>query len=413
MATKAGLGEHRVYKITVPDSDTAKLTAGNHYIGIDAVAWYVNKENNFFSSRMSTGTLEIQLAGGLEKYDIALGTFDLAGGNHIAPIFNKAVLPDRNYRGGDILLKVQLSALRKDKVLASLLKSAGNATLGIAEGMVSTATLAGPSVLLGAAGKAIISGIQTILTDSGENKEPLFDFRGMEYGIRPEEIMGKQVYFLFHRGAQLDEANLKIGMTGNLLLPIHNNAVLDDGVWILFRIRRSDEYSGVRDWFEEAKKLRMRISNTVEDFFMNIITEEKAFSEFSLGAEGRKTILDEFLDLRTIISNDGVITEREALFYIGNLRARLESARNAVTSHDKSLYMKAVNNINNAISNGSTESEEIQHAYSAESLNIVQLRKNTIAKETVTKRVADFSPARIFESMRFMENRVKEFEVEQ
>jgi len=45
---EAGLGEHLVYKIPIDSDDKVELTARNHYIGIDAVAWYVDKDPNWF-----------------------------------------------------------------------------------------------------------------------------------------------------------------------------------------------------------------------------------------------------------------------------------------------------------------------------------------------------------------------------
>ena len=57
---EAGKGEHRVYRIVDPvPGDTARLTAGNHYVGVDAVAWFINKESNWFADRMASGTLTL------------------------------------------------------------------------------------------------------------------------------------------------------------------------------------------------------------------------------------------------------------------------------------------------------------------------------------------------------------------
>src|SRR3954464_8643310 len=80
MPTPAGKGEHHVYKI-VPADNPGKpvLTPRKHYLGVDAVAWYINKESSFFADRMASGTLQITLSSGLEQYQAALGTFELKG----------------------------------------------------------------------------------------------------------------------------------------------------------------------------------------------------------------------------------------------------------------------------------------------------------------------------------------------
>jgi len=137
MATEAGKGEHHVYCI-LPQTPTDQnsIKKNENYVGIDAAAWFINKDDSWLSKFMASGTLEIGLAGGLEKYQVALGTFELRGGAKTAPVFNKPVLPDRNYRGGPVTLTASLTAIKSDTVVAGMLKSAGNASLGVVAGMV-------------------------------------------------------------------------------------------------------------------------------------------------------------------------------------------------------------------------------------------------------------------------------------
>lgn len=406
MPTEAGKGEHKVYLIVPKSNDTAKLTARNHYIGIDAVTWYVNKESSWFMDRMASGTLEIKLAGGLERYSVALGAFELKGGSRTAPIFDRPAVPDRNYRGGEITFTAQISAIKKDTALSGILKSAANATLGVAAGMVSTATIAGPSKLLGAAGDEIISGVQTLLTSTGEKKEPLFDFTGVEKSIRPEDIVGPEVYLLIHRGVQLVESELTVDKSGLVLLPFYNGAPLDDGTWLLIRIRRSDEYSGVRDWFDAAKQLRIKITNTVEDYFFETIDKTEALAEFSATSAGGKSTMDEFLRLRSIISNDGVLSEREALFHVGNLRIRMKAAKKAVTEDNKQVYYDAIKELKEAISQGVSPSTSTVNTFAEEIKSVLGARVNTIAKNTADRRVATFDVNETFATMQFMKNAV-------
>ena len=259
----AGRGQHKVYTIKPANpSDTAKLTAGNHYVGVDAVAWFLNRESTWFADRMASGTLKVQLADGRESYEIALGTFELSGGSTIAPVFDKPVIPDRNYRGGVLTFTATLTALRKDNALAALLRSASRASLGVAAGMVATATVAGPAALLAAAGADLIQGVTGLLA-SGPKREPVFDFSGLEAALRPEQLIGPELYLLFHRGAPLDESRLEVRVTGLSTIPLYGGAPLADGAWLLLRVRRSDEYSGVRPWQDEARALRARIDALV------------------------------------------------------------------------------------------------------------------------------------------------------
>src|SRR4030042_7055504 len=84
---EAGRGEHHIYKIVPHDAgDRAKLTAGSHYVGVDAVSWFINKQGYWFSNRMASGTLEIKMAGGSENYPGGLGALHLSGKSRISPV---------------------------------------------------------------------------------------------------------------------------------------------------------------------------------------------------------------------------------------------------------------------------------------------------------------------------------------
>jgi hypothetical protein len=396
-------------KITESD-DKAKLTARNHYVGIDAVAWYVNKESNWFKDRMASGTFEAKLSSGLENYDVALGTFELKDGSKIAPIFDRAVVPDRNYRGGNITLHAQLSAIKNDTAMAGILKSAANATLGLTAGMVSTASAtSGPSKLLAAAGGEIISGVKNLLSGTAEKKETIFDFTGIEYTIRPDEIAGPEAYILFHRGAKLNENQLLIKKHGQLYLPFYNNILLNDGAWILIRIRRSDEYSGVREWYEAVKELRMRITSMVDAFFDGINDKDVAISDFQSTASGGKTTMDEYLRIRSIIENDGVISEREAGFHILNLRARMNAARQAISSDNRQLYDAEINKFNNAVATKSVPTSNLVNGYVEDMKNLISLRSDTIPGDTSYRRVASLSIEDLFSTTKYMTRLVSEY----
>lgn len=411
MATEAGKGEHRVYKYIPESTDKAKLTARNHYVGIDAVAWYVNKESNWFTEKMASGTLEIKLSGGLENYNVALGTFELKGDSKTAPVFDRAAVPDRNYRGGIITLHAQLSAIKKDTAIAGILKSAANATLGVTSGMVATASaLSGPSKLLATAGDEIITGVKNLLTNTADKKEALFDPAGLEYNIRPEDIIGPEVYLLFHRGAGINENQLQVKKLGQLYLPYYNNQILNDGVWMLIRIRRNDEYSGVREWYEATKQLRIRISNLVDDFFINLIDKDSAISEFQTSSSGGKTTMDEFIRIRSIISNDGVISEREAGFHILNLLTRINAAKQAISSNNKQLYDAEINKFNEAVNTTTVPVNNLVQGYNEAMKNLLSYRANPISNNISNKRISSSTVEDLFSSTKYMTKLISDYQ---
>jgi hypothetical protein len=408
MITEAGRGEHHVYKI-VPNisSDQAKLTAGNHYVGIDAVAWFINKRSDWFTDYMASGTLDIKLSDGLEDYPVALGTFNLSGGARTAPVFEKPVLSDRNYRGGRISFCAMLSAMKKDTVMGGMLKSAASASLGIVAGMVQTASLTGPAGILGAAGQDLIGGVRKVLTDTTMKCEPIFEFTGLEYYLLPENVVGPQIFILLHRGAHLNESSLSINTEGQLSMPFYENALLEDGAWLMLRIRRSDEYSGIRDWFTDTRKLRSRVKALVDDVNRGRISEEAGLAEFKLSGTGDKTAQDEFIRLRSVISNDGVLSEREAGAQVGLLSSMLEVAKDAVTKANPQILASGIDEIMKALSTGHRIEGDIGQAFADQVTFVASARKMYLVKDTSPKRITKLHGDELFSTMQYMPKTLK------
>ncbi|AGP37432.1 caspase family protein [Sorangium cellulosum] len=332
MAAKAGEGDYRYYTIQ-PGGDDGPLLPHQHYLGVDAVAWFLNREDGWFSKWTASGTLEISLVGGLERYQAALGAFELQGSARTAPVFDRPVLPDRNYRGGPITLSVSLFALRRDTALAGLLKGAASASLGIVAGMVETASLAGPQLVLGAAGASLIGGVSQLLTSAPGGAEHLLGQGGLEVTLSPEQVRGPMTYVLFHRGTPLDPARLAVGASGALTYPLHDGRELADGAWILVRLRRSARYAGARGWFDRERALRAAVENLVDDVRTGAVDAAEALPRLRPGAGGAETLFDDLRALRQIIQLDGAIHEAEAKERVAGLVKRFADARAAVAGH--------------------------------------------------------------------------------
>ncbi|WP_441286183.1 caspase family protein [Sorangium sp. KYC3313] len=329
MAAKAGEGEYRCYTFQ-PGGDDGPLLPNQHYLSVDAVAWFLNREDGWFSKWTASGTLEISLVGGLERYQAALGAFELHGSARTAPVFDRPVLPDRNYRGGPISLCVSLFALRRDTALAGLLKSASSASLGIVAGMVETASLAGPHLVLGAAAASLIGGVSELLTTSPGGTEHLLGQGGLEVALAPEQVRGPLTYVLFHRGTRLDPGRLAVGTSAALTYPLHDGQELADGAWVLLRLRRSASYSGVRGWFDKERALRAAVQNLVDDVRAGAIDAAEALPRLRPGAGGSETLFDELRALRQIIQLDGAIHEAEARLRVAGMVKAFADARAAI-----------------------------------------------------------------------------------
>ncbi|MEW6114146.1 MAG: hypothetical protein AB1664_18575 [Thermodesulfobacteriota bacterium] len=407
MVTEAGNGDHHVYLIRPRDpSDQIKLTPGSHYVGVDAVAWFINKKSSWFTDRMASGTLDIRLSNGLEKYQTALGTFELKGGARVAPVFERAVLPDRNYVGGVITLAASLISLKKNTVLGGLLKSAASASLGIVAGMVQTATVNGPAKLLMAAGEDLISGVKRVLAEDAEEREPLFDFSGLEYNVAADLIVGPEVFVLFHRGDELKEEDLSIRPRGQLLLPFLRDSVLEDGAWLLLRLRRSSEYSGVREWYAEARELRAKIDALVQDVATDVVTKQDALKRLRPGNAGDTTVYDDFIRLRTIISRDGVLSELQAKLYVGNLNAVLAAARKAITEHSAQPYHESSKEIRRSLLQGQPIPGAIGKAFTDGAVSVELMRRGASPKKKA-RATLSVSNKDLFEQISSLPNAVK------
>jgi hypothetical protein len=385
MPTEAGRGEHHVFRIPGADtSDRDPLQPGKHYLGIDAVAWFINKESGWFHDRMASGTLDVKLSGGLEKYQAALGTYELKGGTRVAPVFQRPVLPDRNFVGGPITLNASLTAIKRDTVVGSMLKSAASASLGIVAGMVQTATVAGPAKLLAAAGEDLIGGVRKVLSETGEKREPLFDFSGLEFSMQPKDMAGPEMFILLHRGAQLPKDRLTVGTQGELLLPFLNGAMLDDGAWLLLRLRRTSTYSGVRDWFEPTKQLRLRIRALVDDVESGIVDRAEALKRLKPSSTGDQTLFDEFSKLRAIISADGVLSEAEAGARIGELNAALVAARKAISAQDPAEFESALNHLSETLARGGRPTGAVERAFARGAADAIDTRRALLDEISAT-----------------------------
>src|SRR5215468_831106 len=113
--TRAGMGEHHSYVLKgVNTGNVSALQPNRHYISVEAASWFVNQDSSWFRERMATGTLTIVLEAGPETFEVALGIYELDGGAHIAPVADRAILPERVYRGGRITFKTHLSGVSRD-----------------------------------------------------------------------------------------------------------------------------------------------------------------------------------------------------------------------------------------------------------------------------------------------------------
>lgn len=339
MATKAGEGEHSKYFIKAPNAnfqDTANFEPRKHYVGIDIVRWYINKQGGWFKDRMASGTSEITLAD--EKYQAAIGLYQLEGGARTAPSFDKPIIPNRIYRGGMLSIRVFIQALEKDNLLSSLLKDMAIASLGVIAGAITTATAAGPTAILLAAGKSIVGGAENILKE-GKNVVPVLDPSGVDVNIDLGNMTGRENYLLVHRGRKLDLNRLSFRIAGHTVEDVlYDSHPLDDGAWILIRLRREDNFGSPRPWRPDAQKVVTEIDNLIDRFSTGDTNEGDAIALLKVTGGEPETIGDKVEAVKTKIRNDFALTDRERLLESGKVKAYRKIALKAIQKNDESLY---------------------------------------------------------------------------
>jgi hypothetical protein len=299
--------------------DGTALTLQKHYLAVDAVSWFVNQESSWFRDRAATGTLSITF--GDESYHVALGLYEQKDGARIAPVFDKPVLPARAFKGGPITVQAVLSGVSTTTGLGKMLQEVASAALGVAGTMAQTATLAGPSPVLTAAGAAMIKGVRQLL-DAQDTKLRLFDpTTGIEKTVQPADVRGPVTYLLLYRGDKLDPKKLRVATAGGTEQPTYDGRLLADGVWLLIRFRVTSEYpvepvwlGRVRDWIADVERL-------ADDVAVGGVTAEAARAKLTAGGDGTPSLYDTFRDLTAAVRADGVLTAAESGSYLGVLRA--------------------------------------------------------------------------------------------
>ncbi len=384
MSTEAGKGGYNVYRFNPSKTDQNPIIDERHYIGVEALSWYLNKENNFWKKNMATATAVINLNSD-EEYNTALGTFALDGGAKIAPFFNQRILKERRYRGDSVAFKVSLSVLKRDTAIGGILKSAASSSLNIVSGMIETATVAGPAKILSSAGGSLVSGIDELLKDKEIKSSEIF---AISNELRSNQILGPETYLLFHRGATLDRSKItidsRIESNSEMIIPKYNGSELKDGAWIFFRIRRSNEYPDVRPWFESRKSLKGKVRDVVENWELKLINKETALSKFELSESGDETLVDEYVKIRSIIRNDGVLTTKQAVLFLGELKSFVFSGRDAINKDDPSLFEGNSHRFLNVIT-GNKKDKEVENELITESKEILDYQNNILASSANKK----------------------------
>lgn len=336
MGTEAGTGNAKTYHIQQTDSDnSASFEPKKHYLRVDAVSWFLNKESNFWKTFIASGALQIKLPN--ENYEVGLGTYKLDDGMKTAPIFNRPIIDDIVYLGGSLTVSITTQGIKKDTLLSKILKDLGNSTVDVVTGAIQGATFAGPTASLLEVSKGLTNNIKEILNEGDKKVE----FFSIENTFQLSKFIGSENYILLHRGAELAQDKLKINSTDNHSIELtYNGKFLDDGAWVLLRVSRIDKYSGVRPWYIKARNIRTEIDNFMDAFEFGAMTKEQALNQLTPSDADPNNTASKVMELMSIIRNDFVLSYRDSLVESSMYKNLLQAARVAVNANDVSEYKK-------------------------------------------------------------------------
>lgn len=382
--TSAGKGEHRYYILRHnKKSDSVPFVPGVHYIGIDAVRWYVNKQGNFLTNRIASGTTSINLHN--EKYQTGLGTYELKAGEYTAPVFDRPLLTNRVFRGGILTLRIFIQVINEDKLLKILLRDLAKTSLNITASAVNTVSSTGPPAILSEASKSLIKSVEKILTEGGKPKM-VFDPSGVEINIKPTELSGSEIFILVHRGQKLDSEKLNLRKIehGNYEVS-YENSLLEDGAWCLFKIRREDSYGFPRPWENESREVRNEIRNLFERWLLHGISKTKIAKILRPTNQSPPSIGDKVLSLTAQIRKDWALTELEAVYHASELQVRLKMAQDAVKADNAELYQNEGSRFENDLKQGKMPSNpDLAKIFEKEASILRISRKSALVERRVT-----------------------------
>lgn len=400
--TKAGEGDHHIYyplKGPVGNpADTAPFEARKHYVGIDAVRWYLNKQGNVLHKRMASGTFEIILEN--ETYTGGLGTYELERQARTAPVFDLPILNNRVFRGGRITIKVYVKAIEEDKLLGSLLRDMSKASIDVLAGAISAATATGPLGALLTVGNNLVGGVKKIL-EEGSRPLTVLEPSGVCLNVPLTNLKGAQNYVLIHRGAVLKQDGLEVTKQGAVVDVLYQGQPLQDGAWILLRLRREDSYGDPRPWDKAAEEAREAIDGLLDSVRLGSASLDTAQKALSPGAPGSPSVYDKVMSVVSQVRADYALAERETIKIAGSLTGLLGVAKKAIEDNKVSIYYKAREEAMKSLADGYKPSGIIGAALKNEAL-FVSLERAPSLKD----KAAELSGKALWRSLRYVDTKI-------
>jgi hypothetical protein len=355
---KAGEGNPHKFVITESSGGAKAFENDRHYVGLDAVIWFVNQQGGFFTDRMVAGTVEIALNG--SAFPVVLGQYELKGGQQIASIFDRALISSSPYKSGRIVLKTTIQGNKSNTMAGALLKQVAAATLTAVAGAVTLETGGLGGVALSTAGGVLVKGVQQALDDNSDRKVTIFD--SFEVTIDPpSELRGSQSYLLIHRGSDnLDASKLKIVSGAQGTDVNYDGSPFRDGAWLLIRLRRLEDYHGdPRPWSSAYDNIQLEFVDLFNQWATQQKTVDEVKQQLRPTTTGNPTLADELVALSRRISADEALIIRDRKKYSAVLYSYLNAANKAAAANDPGEFTKIEGGITQTVRSNAPQSAEL------------------------------------------------------
>jgi hypothetical protein len=369
---EAGDGNYdRFWLPSSQNSSQDKFNRRDSYVRVSVVNWFANKDSSWWKERMASATCQVSL--GDETYDVALGTLTLKGGAFTAPVFDKVIVDNRLWVGGDLKVKVFFKASQADTVLAGILRDMAKSSLGIASSAVegyAAKAASGPYAPLLSAGQSLVSSVQSLIS-SAPKPLPIFELDGFDVTAPTplSDLRGKVNYLLLVRANLLltTKDSIQIIEDGNVASVLSNGMPLRDGAWMLLKIVNENVYGRARIWEDDSDALQIEIGELISQVKNRVVSKQDALSKLQpSNLEGRiktptksQSLGDRILDIESLISHDRALSKAERTTESGKLTSVWSLAMAACKSTTPAAFANGTNNLFASLQSGTPPKNDI------------------------------------------------------
>jgi hypothetical protein len=184
--------------------------------------------------------------------------------------------------------------------------------------------------------------------------------------LRGNQILGPDTFLLLHRGSRLDRQRLSVLDQGVVPVPAYEQQPLQDGVWLLLRLRRVSEFPVERPWFTLFRQWIGEVVSLVDDAQAQVSTTQSALKALTPDSESSSRLYDLYRQVRGDILKDGVLSQVEAAGYAGTLSTYRRLAIESIQTADYGKFFGQLPLLTAGIETGRAPSAAIEGVYRSE-----------------------------------------------